>query len=204
VVVELNVGGELGTNVELSDGEYLEVEAAGVIKRFDEDDDLFDVDYQAYMNVTASQTLFTISFYRSNGENIVGSSARLPEFFEITLPEDNSQFDWTENVTLSWTPARDGQSISIYSSLSCTSSTGENTTNATSFDIDDDGLYLFDISNNGLLTVGTSGLETSELCDLTLVLQRDGVGVIDPAFDSGGEFSVMQTRKLDSLKVNLE
>ncbi len=204
VVVELNVGGEFGTNVELSDGEYLEVEAGGVVKRLDEDTDILDIDYQAYMDVVESDTLFTIRFYRSNGENIVNSTGRLPTTFDITNPQDNTQFGLSESVLLTWAPSRDGQSIHLYSGVTCTNTEGNRTTSATSFDIDDDGQYEYDISGNDLFTNGTAGLNTSALCDLNLRLERESSGVIDPAFDSGGEFKTTQTRKTIGLSVNLE
>lgn len=204
VVVELNVGGEYGTNVELSDGEYLEVEAGGVVKRLDEDTDILDIDYQAYMNTVESDTLFTIRFYRSNGENIVNSSARLPDSFDIITPQDNAQFELSENLLLTWTPNRDGQSVHLHSSVTCTNTDGNRTSSATSFDIDDDGQYEYDISSNNLFANGTSGLNTSVLCDLDLRLERRGSGVIDPAFDSGGKFRIIQSRKRHNLTVNLQ
>ncbi len=204
VVVELNVGGEFGTNVELSDGEYLEVEAGGVIKRLDEDTDIFDIDYQAYMDIVESDTLFTVSFYRSNGENIVDSTARLPTSFVITSPLANTQFGLSENVLLTWSSRRNGQAIHLYSSVTCTNTEGNRTTSATSFDIDDDGQYEFDISSNNLFANGTNGLNTTALCDLNLKLEREGRGVIDSAFDSGGEFKIYQSRKTIGLSVNLE
>ncbi len=204
VVVELNVGGEFGTNVELSDGEYLEVEAGGVVKRLDEDTDILDIDYQAYMDIVESDTLFTIRFYRSNGENIVNSTGRLPTAFEITNPPSNTQFELSENVLLTWTPSRNGQSVHLYSGVTCTNTEGNRTTSATSFDIDDDGQYEYDISGNDLFTNGTTGLNTSALCDLNLRLERENAGMIDPAFDSGGEFKATQSRKTIGLSVNLE
>ncbi len=78
VVVELNVGGEFGTNVVLSGNEYLEVTALGVTKRMVKDTDLFDVDYQVYMDTNVSDTRFQVAFYRTTGENIVDSLICLP------------------------------------------------------------------------------------------------------------------------------
>ena len=203
VVVELNAGGELGTNVELTDSEYLEVEAAGIVKQMNKDDDLFDIDYQVYMDTVESDTLFRVSFYRSSGENIVNSTVRLPASFSITSPLDEAQFGLDENVSLVWTPERSDQNIQLDSFISCTTSDGNTTSTSQSISIADTGNYNYDISSNAEFGNGTVGLDVNAGCELTLTLVRQSSGAIDPAFDEGGSFKAYQTRKVSNLDIRL-
>lgn len=204
VVVELNVGGEFGTNVELSNNEYLEVEAAGVTKRMTEDTDFLDIDYQAYMDTTASETEFKIRFYRTDGENIVGSMGILANSFEITAPLVTSNFGLNETVNLVWTPEVQGGSIRFYSTISCTASDGGSTLSSESVYIDDTGIYDFDISLASLFQNGTTGLNTAQPCEMSFTLERESFGNIDLAFEEGGFFKLTQTREVENITLNID
>jgi len=204
VVVELNVGGEFGTNVELSSGEYLEVTAAGSTERMVEDTDVLDIDYQAYMDTNVSDTRFQISFYRNNGENIVDSYANLPTAFEITAPLSNDIFTLEDSVDLYWTPERDNESIRLYSSVTCKNSDGHNLSNSTSSYVDDTGMYSVDISQFDMFANGTTGLDYSQPCNMSFTLEREAFGSVDTAFSEGGTFKATQEREISGLTLNLQ
>jgi hypothetical protein len=204
VVVELNVGGELGTNVVLSNGEYLEVTAAGETKLMVEDNDVLDVDYQAYMDTNESDTRFQIGFYRSNGENIVDSFVDLPTAFEITLPLLTDTYTLEDNVDIYWTPERNNQSIRLYSSVTCKNSDGNNIANGTSIFVDDNGMYSVDISSFEMFNDGTAGLDYSQPCSMSFSLEREAFGSVDPAFSEGGTFKATQEREITNLTLNLQ
>ncbi len=203
VVVELNVGGEFGTNVVLSGDEYLDAVAAGVTKRMAEDTDFLDIDYQTYMDTNASATEINIRFYRNDGENIVESRATLPTSFEITSPLSTASYGLNEVVALVWTPEIQDGSIRLFSSVICTNSDGGTTSSSSSETITDSGVFEYDISTSGLFTNGTTGLNTAQPCSMEFTLQREAFGNIDPAFDEGGRFKTTQTRKVDGVTLNL-
>jgi len=202
VVVELNAGGRFGTNVVLSGGEYLEVVAAGVTKRMVEDNDILDIDYQAYIDSTVSETEFNIRFYRNDGENITNSRAFLPTSFEITQPLTNTSYGLEDNVILVWTPEVSNGSIRLFSSISCTSSEGGGITRSESNFIDDTGTYNFDISAANMFENGTTGLNTAQSCGMEFTLQRESFGNVDPAFGEGGSFKATQSREVGGLTIN--
>ena len=202
VVVELNVGGEFGTNVELTEDEYLEVSANGETVRLSEDNDLFDIDYQTYIDTIESNTEFNIRFYRSNGEAIVNSTGNLPEAFEITAPQSTEVFSRQDILTLAWTPAQSAGSINFIATLSCPTIGGGSTSSANYVTIQDSGEYQYTIANHSIFDGTTPNLDTSAQCDMSLTLRRLGTGTIDSAFDSGSEFSTSQTRRIRNLKLN--
>jgi hypothetical protein len=204
VNVELNVGGEFGTNVVLSSDEYLEVTAAGVTKRMVEDTDVLDVDYEVYMDTNVSDTNFQISFYRSSGENIVDSYVNLPTAFEITAPLETATFTLEDNVELYWTPERSNESIRLYSSVTCKNSDGNSIANSTSIYVDDSGMYSVDISLFDMFNNGTAGLDYSQPCEMSFSLEREAFGNIDAAFSEGGTFKATQEREVENLRLNLQ
>lgn len=203
VVVELNVGGEFGTNVVLSSGEYLEAVAAGVTKRMAEDTDFLDIDYQAYMDTNTSDTEVNIRFYRNSGENIVESRAILPTSFVITSPLSSEDYSLQETVVLAWTPEIQDGSTHFFSTITCINTEGETTSSSSSEYINDNGVYEYDISTSRLFANGTAGLNTAQPCTMAFTLQRKRFGNIDPRFGEGGTFKATQTRKVEGVTLHL-
>jgi len=202
VTVELNVGGQFGTNVVLSSNEYLEVSANGQTVRMIEDEDFLDVDYQAYLDTSVSDTEFNVRFYRSNGESIVGSRGNLPASFSLTAPQSGTIYSRDEVADITWSPGLAGETIELRSSLSCTDTQGASFSSLDSIMVNDSGSYSYTISDHSLFDDQTRTIDTTKQCDITFALVREGDGVVDPAFTSGGIFLLQQIRETQGLKVN--
>lgn len=203
VVVELNVGGEFGTNVVLSPNEYLEVSANGETAHMNKDTDIFDIDYQAYLDVTDSNTEFNIRFYRNNGEAIVDSYGKLPEAFSITSPQVEEEYSYQDTITLNWTPLQQSNSIRLVSLIKCYTLNGGNQASVQQVNIDDDGIYQFVIDDHPMFSDGFSNINRSRACELDFTLRRERGGNVDSEFDKDSYFSISQSRSLKNITINL-
>ncbi len=94
---ELDVGGLGGTNVVLSNGEFLQATVNGTTIRLTEDTDFLDVDYEGSINVPSDETLITIDFFRNTQDDILNSNVRLPADLIFSYPASNSRI--TSSVT---------------------------------------------------------------------------------------------------------
>lgn len=203
VVVELNVGGEFGTNVELTANEYLEVSANGITARLSEDNDIFDIDYQTYLDTTESDTEFNIRFYRANGEAITNSFARLPEAFSITSPQSSEEFSYQDVVTLNWTPSQVSGSIRLVSIVECYTINGGRHSSAQSLDTNDDGTYQFVIEDHAIFSNGFGNFNRNRNCHLDFELERERGGTVDSQFERDSFFKTSQVRSLKNVQVKL-
>lgn len=203
VTVELNVGGELGTNVVLSENEYLEVSAGGQTKRMSEDQDLLDVDYQAYFDTNESEVEFNVRFFRSNGETIDNSTGVLPNNFSITTPQSEMIFSRQQVMDVAWVNEQETQSIEFLTSMSCEDTQGASVTVIDSILVSDIGTYSYTIDDHSIFDRQGVPLDPTKQCDFYLQLKRKSVGSIDPQFSSGGRFNLRQVRTVDGIKVNL-
>jgi hypothetical protein len=204
VTVELNVDSRNGNNLSLSENEYLEVSANGIVQRLNRDTDLFDIDYEGNIDLNDENTQFNISLFRSNGENITGSVANLPLSYEITAPLTPATFSVHDSIDVSWTPGLPDGNMTIDALVSCTT-TDANSNNrhaSLQFTVADSGSYTFNFSQHNLLN-SDFNLDTTKPCELSFTLTRKSTGQIDTAFAQGSQFRTLQTREVEGFVVNL-
>lgn len=201
VVVELNEKDAFGANIRLVGNERLEVSAPGVTKVLVVDTDLFDIDYQARIEQTAGDTLFSFAFYRDAEPDALGSSVRLPQPFTILAPQDKQQFRVDEQVEMRWSAPLPGQNIHYNASINCTNLDGTNASDISTGDIDDNGAFSVDLPAITLFQSET--LDRSKKCSLILTMNRENRGTLDPAFASNSIIQALQIRRVTEMDIFL-
>lgn len=200
VVAELNVGGKLGNNLKLSQGDKLYATVNGTSKDLVEDIDFLDVDYQNYFRETASRATYSITLQREASKQRLISTVQLPDNFKIFAPQDNQVFNYRDTNYISWQGLNSEKSIDLDYSLNCTNSQG--------------GTYrssgqIKTVSDNGNTEFTfheIEGLKDTQInktnpCYVTLYLTRKNDGIIDSKYKSGSRIYAQQVRKVKDLKV---
>ncbi len=200
VTVELNVGGSNGTNISLSSGERLEASNGNQVKVMNRDTDFLDIDYEIDFDNADTTAPFRVSFFRSTGEVIDGSSVFLPPDFDISSPTTNQSFSIDGQMPITWAPTDPGQFIELVVSTLCTNNTGGSTSSSQTFNLNDDGFENFSLSLVGAATDAT--IDQTRDCELRFTLERRRTGAIDPGFESGGSFRSRQVRSVDDSSVD--
>ncbi len=189
VNVELNEGSSSGNNLQLSANERLEVDANGMIVVLEEDQDIFDVDYEGTIAIDTSNTPLVLTLYRADGSVLDGTRVDLPSILQITAPAPNRRMRVGEVFDLTWTPAVGG-SIELTTITQCSG-----VTRADFLDVSDTGSYTIDTGSlPGLLD---PAVNQANGCLLTLDLDRQRRGTLDPAFRGGGFVTATQTRSVE-------
>ena len=186
VNVELNEDGSSGNDVRLSANERLEVSANGIIVVLDEDEDFLDIDYEGNLPTDASGTLFTLSLFRADGSISNRTRVNLPDLFTITSPASNQATMVGDIIDVRWSPAAGG-SIAMSVMTQCSGFT-----RADFLDVPDNGSYT--INTAALPGIQDPAIPRENGCTLTIDLNRERRGTIDPAFRGGGFVTAKQER----------
>ena len=186
--VEINEGGSTGNDVRLGANERLEVNAGGIIVVLAEDEDFLDIDYEGSVPTDASDTLFTLSLYRADGSINNRTRATLPAPFTITSPANNQATLVGEIVNVQWSPAAAGL-IALSVMTQCSGFT-----RVDFFDVPDNGSYV--INTAALPGLQDPAIPRENGCTLTVDLNRERIGTLDPAFRGGGFVTAKQERTL--------
>ncbi|GGI70412.1 hypothetical protein [Shewanella gelidii] len=197
VTAELNVGGFSGTNVELSDGEKLEVTVNGETSELKHDTDFLDIDYQTHVQVTREVTLFTIDFYRNGEPDILGSNVELPLAFDIVEPEEEQRIFSDTPLSVQWNSALSDSEMKVNVSVSCGTSTGGTVALAKDFMTADDGNYNVNLNTAFLNEI--QDLDREQSCDVEVELLRRSEGSLADGYGEGGEIVALRARKVDEI-----
>lgn len=185
--VGLNVGGALGSFVELEGGDRLTVTVGEESNVLDMSSLFVIHSYGSVFTEDAAGSVFTLNFERESLTQAPESTATLPEPFELTAPEDDLVISRSEQVDEELLITWDGTSnepMEITIEGDCFSHYLEVETN-------DSGEHSVPVS---YFSENESDAETA--CTATIVIKRKSVGTVDPAFDGGTALGI-QARTLD-------
>ena len=188
VVVELNEDNAFGSNVVLTDREFLLVSADGAQHRLlARDTDWLDVDYQGRFDVDDSSVDFTIDLYRSYEPDALNSRVTLPAAFTITAPTDGTTLYSDTPMRISWFPRSLSVPMRLDIDVTCASGTmvDSNVSWSQSIDIDDDnGFYEIDLVENFLRFMPM--IDSRRDCRVRIDMERSQAGTILMSFVEGG------------------
>lgn len=189
VVAEINVGGENGTNVRLSEGDEITAQVGTQKAPLEFDEDFLDIDYQAYFSATASGTNINIDFERNN-ESLI-SSASLPESFTLQAPTNKTLYLSNQLIDVIWDAHSDiSKQINLSISISCTGASKHE-----QFILEDDGVHSIDFS---LFDIWQDiNLDPTKNCDVKFTLTRENNGVISQRLASGSKIAASQRRTVN-------
>ncbi len=196
LVAEINVGGKNGTNVELVDGEYIDVSVNGITRELERDVDFLDIDYQLYIDVGTDEAEFVFNLYRNDQSDILNSRLTLAAGFDITLPERNDTLFSSVPTVITWTPDDPDHSIKVLTTLTCVSLGGGQVIDSEETTISDDGYFeiLFD---NRLENM--QGVNRDENCEVDFRFTRQRSGSLSDGFGEGGSMKSYRIRTLKNL-----
>ncbi|AWB68794.1 hypothetical protein C2869_21385 [Saccharobesus litoralis] len=194
VTVNLSTGSGIDADgIKLDGGDYLEVEAKGNRKRMSR-----NVGYTTDFLFDDGPTEFVISLYRTSDESMPNSSVTLPQDFVIQTPVANTTFSADDFIQLAWSPEVNGGNIKLNFAGYC-------------YSIDDSSQLpistVTTLIDNGVHSVGVSSLlnsrsdrdkfDMNKACPITVSLQREAQGSLDPNYGQGGSVWAMQARSVD-------
>jgi len=195
--VELNEDGRTGTNIRLSSGERLEAEAGGVVVVLNEDFDFLDVDYEGSIPTDASNTQFTITWYRADGSILNGSRATLPDQFSVPSPRDGQTYLFGNVINVTWVGGTGGVML-LETTTTCQTITGSASV-IESLSVPDNGSFPLNTAN--LDGPSRNDVDRSQPCDLSLNLRRENDGSLDTRFRGGGFVRAVQQRRIDNMRI---
>lgn len=201
VSTELNVSGPTGNNLNLTSGDKLYVRAGGISKQLEKDFDFLDIDYQSYINVTASNELFTISLERPNDSDAQNSTVELPMAFDIHSPIANQVYQGNEAIDIHWDEMTGDQQIYLELVSECKTLSGGNVLQVEDYSIEDDGQYV--IVPNQLEMFKNANINKTKRCTFKVFLQRKNFGTPDPLFKNNSKISATQYRQVENVKIDL-
>lgn len=175
VTVDLRVGGNSGTVVDLVAGDQLVATSNGTSTVLAHKGN----DYQARIPSVVGGTEIQVAFERGQDDvSAPNSLVVLPEDYNITAPTADASVSRATEVAVSWSP---------------TSSDGM------SWDVDGDCIF----ADSGNLSGGASSVavkldptttDQNNSCTVTFCLNRTRAGQVDSAFGEGGKFEAVQRR----------
>lgn len=202
VVAELNVDGALGNNLKLTAGDKLTVTANGQTRELKEDHDFFDIDYQAYLPFTTTNTSFSIQLTRESKNQTLVSTVQLPAAFRIYAPQQGQKFRLDDSMYIAWQGLGGDKLIDINYSARCTRKSDGNTfTQSATVNTSDDGSY--ELVLNSLNAFKDADINLTKPCTLTIYLSRINTGIIDSKYKAGSSIRAVQQRTIEDLKVFL-
>ena len=197
ITVELNAGGENGTNLVLNNNDRVQVTSSRETITLTEDSDFLDVDYEGSIDIGGGGDTLTVALLRNGGSSDASapnSNVVIPESFVINYPQDNMTLRGLNNLEILWTPVTQSpaRDMDITLEAEC-----ENEQRLISISTEDDGRYISDFFTT------LSDVVTASGCDVNLTLTRTVGGQLDPAF-SGGVIEAKQIRETDGIRLVLE
>lgn len=191
--VEFNVGGRNGTNLSLSSGDSVQVNASTGDITLQRDTDFLDVDYEGTIATGASDEQIAVSFNRADGSNHV-SSVQLPGVFTISFPQENITFTELRDVDIQWSE-NGTSSIQITQIAACPDGQGNTITLSDTVSVDDSGNYT------SIFLHTLSDTITDEGCDFSIQLSRSNDGTLATGFEEGGYIEARQERKVENMRI---
>lgn len=200
VAVELNVGGQLGTNIELDGNERLEASIGGIPVVLQKDIGLFGIEYNADLVTSGFSDEVQITYFRNDGTILNGSSVRLDEF-TITSPAEGQAFTDSDIVSVTWTPAStiNGEGIELRATILCNTLTGLSINAGFVRTVPYTGIALINLQNEAALD--NPQIDKTKSCGFSINLERNQQGVLDPEFEAGGRIMSKQSRNLDGMSI---
>ncbi len=198
VSADLEVGssGGLGaTDLNLSGGDSLTATSDSITKPLlRETDFLGEITYENSFDNDASGTLFTVSFERSGDTSAPNSWVELPDYLNVSLPEENQVFDLGDNINLTWEASFTSDEFQVETNSACPI-TGGTSYSGSSFTTVDDG--SFTISAQDALGLASDESPAQSLCDVQIVFRRVNNGYLDPNYGEGGKIEGIQKRTVN-------
>ncbi len=185
----LAVGGQLGTQVELSDGDTLSVTYASETQTMTKTQFLTIINYFSAWRTGSfpEGTLFTFAFEREVKISAPDSSVNLPSPYEITSPPPASPAAPGETFTLDLDNAeKPGESQKWRIAGTCIGAGSESFTGA-----------------SATVTIPAASTQQETTCDVTVTVRRTTEGTADPALDSDSSVTGVQERTLPSFEVHV-
>ena len=201
VGVELNISGRFGNNVILVGEDRLEVSAAGQTKKLTKDTDFLDVDYETSLNVSQSNTLFTISLYRDDNE-VRRSSVELPMEFDLLSPRaiDRLRADSTFNVQIDGSDSASQTSVHMYAN--CKNITGGTVSNHMEETFNNITSRSYTV--NQLPIFNDSLIDKRQKCTMDIKVIRTRNGSVASGFAGGSSLKASQHRTVKDIEVRLD
>ena len=195
VTAELEVGsGGLGrTSLELGSGDSLAVMANGIQKAMTENSSILgQFSYTASFDFDNADTMFTVSFSRVGGMSAPGSNVALPDGFLVQSPTASDIYRTNENIRIVWTPAGTSIVPTINVSLSCTLTSGLRMSAFETVSLSSDsGVAALPVA----AVMPNGPLDSSRLCEGSVLLLRWRRGNLDPNYGEGGQITAEQSER---------
>lgn len=180
VAVDLRVGGDDGTVVNLTGEDELVVTSEGESLSMSGSDG----DYRVTFAGAEGGTEFTMAFNRgAEDDGAPSSTATLPEGFTLAGIDLTTPVSRAETATVTWDPSGTGDTMS--------------------WELDGDCLFPESgtMGDTGSLDLTASNYDVvtgdeEETCPATLVIERRRSGTLDPAFGEGGGVVAIQRRTI--------
>lgn len=154
---------------------------------FDRDDAVYygKPSYHAYLGPIAADDVFYVELYRSTRNQVLSSSATLPEAFTMIEPATAMHQPRTTALQLSWSPAGLGDALTLTLSADC----GEQGPFNLEQVIADSGSYSVDLS---LLI--PEHITLDQECSMVVGLNRSRDGQLAAEYGLGGSIKAIQRR----------
>lgn len=183
--LEVGSGGFGGTSLKLGPSDSLTVRANGIQKTMTEDASIFgQYRYLASFDFDDANTLFTVSFNRTNGTSAPNSNVALPDGFNVISPSSSDVFGTGDTIPIIWSPSGTAIVPRVFVTLTCTLTSGLPTIDVENISLgSDSGVTSLPVA--AIIPIGT--LDTSRLCEGTVELSRWRSGNLDPNYGEGGQ-----------------
>jgi len=205
VLVDLNVGGNNGTNVNLSSDERFDVTANGEVKTLqknDKLDDILEIIYEANIAVQADETLFKVDFFRADEPNVLNSNVVLPTGFLITKPVSNDSFSTMGTSTIEWSPVNNNGSMEIIITTVCKLTSGGETTNDMVFNTVDDG--AFEVNFGSQIIDKIASVDRNQNCTVSILATRKATGNLATGYGEGGSIVANRQRSISNVTLMID
>ncbi len=170
----ITTGPEWGADrVELGSGDRLSASYGDVLVDLVEDNAGYH--RATTQDVVGDEVVFHLD--RSSDVSAPSTIVTMPPLFEITAPTAGEVVDVEGSLVVEWSPPDPGEEVSyVFTQSGCVPN------EEAGFDVEDDGYLLLDLGE-----VEVEPSVTSDQCEATLEMTRQREGVVDPAFEEGGE-----------------
>lgn len=203
VIAELNVSSRNGNNIKLSDKDKLQATASGATKDLKIDDSFLDIDYRATFNIADKDTDFTVTFSRSETNDVINTKLILPAPFTIMTPQKNQSFDKNEAIDVNWTAdtATDTRLDAVLT-IKCNNKEGNEQSIVENFyDIEDDGNLKVDLA--ALEGLEQDSLNTKQACQGSIHIERIRYSPVPEEYVEGSRARAIQERYSDAFVIRL-
>ncbi len=145
-------------------------------------------EYFSIIPTTSKPDRIFVSLERSVKSPVRGSVAEIPDDFEIISPISNSTISRTQNITLQWSNSGKADAMVIETAAVCEQSGNRINT-------------FYPVGDAGIETVNSSDIfpttvNSSETCDVNIILKRVRNGNISSGFGKGGYFNGINRRNV--------